>query len=166
MNFDFIKHSECSEKILNDICVLKKQHWDYPLDTQRKWLQENIADNDVHLLIRNSKGNLIAYLSLVEIEVAHSNDIIDMLGVGCVCVDKRSIGKHLGLLLMNLVDFYLKKNKRQGILLCSDNLVNFYSKCGWFLFKGNVFCQDIAFEKYTFFTDKKDWNIIELSKLF
>ncbi len=171
MNFDFIKHSECSEKILNDICILKKQYWDYPLDSQREWLQENIADSDVHLFIRNNQGCLIAYLSLVEVKISHDDNVdnvdnVDMLGVGSVCVDKKHTGQHLGFLLMNLVNFYVKKNKRQGVLLCSDNLADFYTKCGWFLFKGHVFCQGIAFEKYTFFTEMKMWNKVEISKLF
>ncbi len=166
MNFDFIKHSDCSGNILDEICGLKKQHWDYPLDAQREWLQENIADDDVHLLIRNNQGCLIAYLSLVGVKVSHNNDVFDMLGIGSVCVDKKHTGQHLGLLLMNLVDFCLKKNKKQGILLCSDGLVDFYAKCGWCLFKGDVFCQGVAFEKYTFFMSKKDWSRIELSKLF
>lgn len=166
MQFEFIKHSECSDKLLNDICELKKQHWNYPMEAQKQWLKENILYNDIHLLLKDSQGLLIAYLSLVEIRVNYQGIIVDMLGVGSVCVDKNHIGKHLGLLLMNLVDFYLKKHKKQGVLLCNDKLVDFYSKCGWSLFKGKVYCKDVLFEQYTFFTEEKKWNKIEISKLF
>ncbi len=166
MKFEFVKHRECSNEDLNDICKLKKQHWDYPIHAQKKWLDENIKDSDVHLLVRNKEGFLIAYLSLVDIEVYHQDYSINMLGVGSVCVDKLHVGHYLGLLLMNLVDFYLKKNKKQGILLCSDSLVDFYSKCGWSLFNGDVLCDNVVFEQHTFFTEEKDWDKIEISKLF
>lgn len=166
MNFKFIKHDQCTEELIKDICRLKKQHWDYPIKEQKKWIAENIGKNDIHLLLRNDENILIGYLSLVKVEVFQKEDLINMFGIGSVSVDKTHLGEHLGLLLMNLVNFYLRKQNKQGILLCGDKLTNFYIKCGWNLFKGNVYHKDSIFEDNTLFSERKVWDEVNISKLF
>lgn len=166
MKFEFVKHSLIGNQNIDNIAILKSQHWNYPIESQKKWIEENIEEEDIHLLLTNNDNQLIAYLSLVEIEVTHQGGKDLMLGVGSVCVDKNYLGQHLGLLLMNLVDYYLKRNKKEGILLCSDKLVLFYEKSGWELFEGEVKSQGEPFLSRTLFSKKRDWDKIEINKLF
>lgn len=148
IKFDFILHSELTEEQLERVCELKSQHWKHDMASQKKWLNENFSPHDVHLLLFEN-DQLIGYLSLVHLKIEGLLESkTDIYGLGSVCVSIDQKGKHFGLLLMNLVNYYLHAKRAIGILLCKNELVPFYEKNGWIVFKGNV---TIKKEPYNFF---------------
>lgn len=165
MYFDFIKHNDCSEKHLREICTLKKQQWNYPINKQIEWINNNISENDVHLVLKKD-NNLIGYLSLSPIEIEIDNKKINAFGIGSVCVDKSLKGQNFGFLLMKLSEYYLSKNNEIGILLCKKELAAFYEKCKWIQFDGSVLTNKGPFEQILFCSEKITSTKIKLPKLF
>src|SRR5690606_27134561 len=122
-----IPHSQLNEGQIVDICKLKSEHWHHDLASQKKWLIENFAAKDIHLLLFED-DTLIGYLSLVHLSLEGRLVSSTILGLGSVCVSNAKKGKNFGLLLMSLVNFYILSNKSFGILLCKKDLVPFYKK--------------------------------------
>jgi predicted GNAT family N-acyltransferase len=140
MKISFFKHSELSNFLKFKIIDLKNQHWEYSPGQHLDWLNNNLNEDDYHLLISDEKDDAIAYLNLVNVKLIRNNQHEELvLGIGNVCVDKFKEKKGLGLLIMNVANYYLKKIFKQGILLCNDTLVSFYEKAGWKLFDGEFF---------------------------
>ena len=54
-----------------------------------------------------------------------------MFGVGNVCVSKDNEHAGIGAILMVAANAYLKRTKSCGLLLCHENTLDFYRKCGW-----------------------------------
>ncbi|RKT01338.1 GNAT family N-acetyltransferase [Chryseobacterium defluvii] len=152
MEFNFIKHSELTEGLLLKIIEIKQHHWNYPLENQKKWIEENLKSDDFHLILFDSSG-LIGYLTLVDLELQIDSSSKNYYGIGSVCVHGEMKGKQLGLLLMKLVDYFLNVKKTPGILLCKSELVDFYKKCGWKLYNGKVRIGNVFFEHYLLSTN-------------
>jgi predicted GNAT family N-acyltransferase len=140
MVISFFKHSDLDFFLKSKIIELKNQHWKYSPNQHSDWLDKNLNKDDCHLLVSDEKDDLIAYLNLVNLKITKSNGFEEMvLGIGNVCVDKFKEKKGLGLLVMNIANYYLKNNFKQGVLLCNHSLVSFYVKAGWKLFNGEFF---------------------------
>lgn len=162
IKFEFILHSELKDDQVLSICELKAQHWHYDLESQKIWLAENFSTNDVHLLLYfNEKP--VGYLSLVHLNIANIlvSDL-EIFGLGSVCVSIESKGKNFGLLLMNLVNFYLQSHRGFGILLCKTNLVPFYKKTGWIEYHGEVTIKSEPFENCLMTTSAIESKKIDL----
>lgn len=138
MEMKFVKHNDCSQYLLNKICVLKKQHWNYPIKEQLKWIHLNLKPEDVHVCILD-RGNLIAYANLLDVEYKLNDNINrHALGIGNVCVDKKHLKMHFGFLIIQLATFYIRQQNTKGFLICKDELVSFYEKCNWIKFEGEL----------------------------
>lgn len=135
MNFVFIKHSECDFQTLLKIVELKQQYWDYPVDIQMEWIKNNVFDNDVHLIIKDNE-TYIAYLQLSTVDDICNT--MTMIGIGNVCVNNLYKNQEYGYLVMKIADFYIRQQKKLGILLCKKELIHFYQKCNWYMFNGVV----------------------------
>lgn len=122
------------EKEINEIIFLKQQFWDYPFEKQKNWFKQNICEDDLHFLLFKDK-KLSAYLNAINTYAIINGKKTDILGIGNVCVDRKLQKKGTGRLLMEKLNDYLDKNQLCGVLLCKDNLTDFYKKTGWILLK-------------------------------
>lgn len=166
MKFEFIKHSNCNPNNITEICKIKNQYWVYSIEEQKKWLNNNISKDDFHVLLYEDTNKLVGYLSLVLINVKFEDHVEEMYGVGSVCVDENNRGEKLGYLLMKLVDFFLYKKNKKGILLCKNSLVEFYEKCNWIQYTNKVICNNSVFLDNVFINQNINSKHISISKLF
>lgn len=81
LSFESILHKRCSISTLLEIAQLKKEFWHYTIDEHLHWMDLNIGENDIHILLRNEKSELIAYLNIVEFTCQFGNTLRDCMGV-------------------------------------------------------------------------------------
>ena len=165
MQFDFIKHNKITENLIYKISKLKMQHWIYPIEEQINWFKKNIKEEDVHLLLY-IENELIGYLLISEINVKSENRIEKYLGIRNVCISITNRKSQTGYLLMQLASYYFKIQKKGGILLCDDSILNFYLKCNWLLFKGRKIINNKEYTNQILTSEKFVGKTIELDKLF
>jgi predicted GNAT family N-acyltransferase len=134
MKFEFIKNDKISKDLVLDIIKLKNIHWQYTIEQHLDWINKNINPNDIHVIMRHNQ-ELVGYLNLVQLNVKISDSNYDFYGIGNVCVKEKAKG--YGKMLIDGVNEYLMQENFQGILLCKDSLVDFYSKCTWQLMDKN-----------------------------
>jgi len=128
MQFKFCKHSQIAQQELEKIVDLKKRHWNYTSEEHLNWIERNIKAEDIHVLMFE-KDELVAYLNLINTEVIINNTVQPFIGIGNVCSSEK--GKGYGSLLIKEVGQYLVHQNIAGILLCNDDLIDFYLKNGW-----------------------------------
>lgn len=134
MNWRFLVHKDLSSAEKISIAKLKDQHWQYGVESQIRWMNENIYLNDMHLIGEKEaegKVKIQAYITLSNVQVIIDGISHEFIGIGGVCVDKCAQHSGIGRQLMEKADEYLDEQKKNGILLCKDALVEFYRKCGW-----------------------------------
>lgn len=128
MKFEFIKHTDITDKQLEDIALIKSQHWKYPLESQIKWFKENLIESDIHLLMLNG-DRLIGYLTITDVELTVDNERINACGLGSVCIDKDFLHKGYATKLVKEASSYISEKEKIGCLLCKENLIRLYGGC-------------------------------------
>jgi len=161
-----IRHKEITPEDVDKIIKLKSQHWNYSYESQYKWLYDNIIENDFHLMIENSLHELLAYLNIVYLDIECDDKIKSHLGIGNVCVEKKLKGQGYGIFLMHISNIILKQLKRPGVLICKNNLADFYSKANWFRYNGIIYINGNKFNDLCFFNYKSESKKINIPKNF
>lgn len=129
-----LEHEKLTNSCKEQIAKLKEQHWEYGIQSQLEWMYKNICSKDLHLIgeTRDGKnGYICAYLNMVHLNIWFDEKLIDCIGIGNVCVNKKYEHLGYGIKLLEQVNKYLRGSEKQGILLCRDLLVRFYKKCDW-----------------------------------
>ena len=165
MDFDFVKHKDCNSDDILSICKLKEQHWDYDIAEQKRWIETNMNNDDVHLLLKN-QNELIGYLSMTNVSMKLDDRISNVVGIGSVCVKKDLKGEKIGFLIMQLANYYLSKGNLLGALLCKKDLKDFYIKCGWKIYSNQVTINDEPFNHLLLFSRKIDTKTVDINKTF
>ena len=102
MYFKFRLQSELSNKELDAIINLKKNHWDYSYMEHFNWIKNNIKSDDIHVLMFEDEL-LVAYLNLINAKVGlsagRSNIKVSFTAVWFVPKSKTNIDLLLLLLL-------------------------------------------------------------------
>lgn len=126
-----VRHGDLSIREALEIIEIKSIAWPYDADSQFQWMIRNLRENDLHFLLRNDESNqIIAYLNFVEVEAEfEDHNKRTCWGLGNVCARERGKGK--GREIMLLLNEYINNNNFYAILLCKDNLIEFYSRVGW-----------------------------------
>ncbi len=131
LTWNIVLHSDLSDREIEQIATLKDEYWPHGIDSQIRWIKVNICADDCHLLARAPDGKLLAYLAFVNVGV-NINDISNiMIGIGNVCVEKSIKHSGYGKALIHKASDYIESRDSLGILLCKDDVVPFYFKCGW-----------------------------------
>lgn len=130
MQFEFHRNSHLTEHDKEQIISLKKTHWNYSEEEHKNWINHNLFKDDIHVLMLENEV-LVGYLNLIETEVIVNNESHPFLGIGNVCSKEK--GKGYGQQLLMEVNNYLVINEQQGVLLCKDELTEFYKKYNWVL---------------------------------
>ena len=128
MTLEIIKHKDILFRDLLRAIAVKSVAWPHPIESQVKWIIENIDEEDEHVFLKEDSIDL-AYMNLVKISFTANDTDYMAYGIGNVCAAEK--GKGYGRELMNRVNDYLKEKKICGLLFCRDALVPFYKLYGW-----------------------------------
>lgn len=128
MKLEIIKHRDILFRDLLRAIDVKSIAWPHPIESQLKWIIDNIDDEDEHVFLKEGSIDL-AYMNLVKISFTANDTDYMAYGIGNVCAAEK--GKGYGRELMNRVNDYLKEKKICGLLFCRDALVPFYKLYGW-----------------------------------
>jgi predicted GNAT family N-acyltransferase len=161
-----VRSVDITPEILGKIISLKRQHWKYSIESNEKWISENLNADDHHLWIENNSGEIIAYLNLVFLNVSFDGKIKKVLGIGNVCVAINESGKGIGYLLMLICNYYIRNIDMPAILLCKKTLSKFYKKTGWKEFNGNTTIKGKDYQELVMFIESPDVATIEIEKNF
>jgi len=129
-----IAHRNIIQSDFNEIFEVKSVAWPYPRESQLKWLNENLKDEDLHLLLQTNKKT-VAYLNLIKIELKINNKKIKSYGIGNVCSIEK--GKGYGFELMKLTNQFIAETLNPGLLFCKPELIRFYEKFNWKVIEKN-----------------------------
>lgn len=166
MIIEFIEHKDINKNELEKICILKKQHWDYSIEKQMQWINCNLSNNDVHLLLKENDEILFGYLNLVKLSILLDDKSTNMIGIGNVCVDNNYQKNQYGFFLMKTAEYYLRKKKENGILLCKEKLIPFYDTIRWNRYNGITKINETTFNGVVYVYDKILSNEIIINKNF
>lgn len=128
MELEIIKHRDILFREILRAIAVKSVAWPHPLESQVKWIVDNIGDNDEHIFLIEGSQDL-AYMNLVPITFMANNTEFMAYGIGNVCTAIK--GKGYGGELMRQVNDYLRKKRHCGLLFCKDALVPFYKLYNW-----------------------------------
>jgi predicted GNAT family N-acyltransferase len=128
MELEVIKHKDILFKDLRRAIDVKSVAWPFPLESQVKWIAENIDDEDEHVFLKDDSKDY-AYMNLVKITFMANNTEYMAFGIGNVCTAIK--GKGYGGELMRRVNTYLREKRYCGLLFCKDGLVPFYKLYDW-----------------------------------
>lgn len=128
MELQLIKHKDILFRDLLRAISIKSVSWPFPIESQFKWILENVQDEDVHIFLRENEID-IAYMTLSPV-VAIVNEVqTPFMGVGCVCT--RYHGNGAGKELMTRINQVLLDGNHRGLLFCRKELIKFYTLYGW-----------------------------------
>jgi len=139
MIIKILKTKQLSKKIINKICLLKNQEWNYGFNSNLKWFTNNIYDDDINFLLFNN-SKLIAYNCLRKRNFYDASRKIKKKKIfifDSLIVKKEFRKKGISKKLLLFNNLYLKKHKLISFLLCQNNMKNFYNKYGWKILKIN-----------------------------
>jgi predicted GNAT family N-acyltransferase len=137
MELEIIKHRDILFRDLLRAIAVKSVAWPHPLESQVRWIVDNIDDNDEHVFLKNGSQDF-AYMNLVSVIFTANDTDYMAYGIGNVCAAEK--GQGYGRELMKRVNEYLKEKKRCGLLFCRDALVPFYELFGWEEVKRETCC--------------------------
>ncbi len=140
-----IEHAKLKEDILKKIIRVKQYYWDYSYAEHKQWLYENVKDDEYHLVIMGEDEQLIAYLNMIKTHIFYHGGKEEVMGIGNVCVAKNHLGHGLGQLIMEICNYHLRNYQKRAILLCKENLVDFYKNSGWVEYDGYVTLEDVQY---------------------
>lgn len=130
----FVEHAQLTNDELILITKLKEQHWNYGLNSQIDWMKKNLQAEDTHLMgAFEGESEIIAYLSLVHVNVDFDGCVDIYMGLGNVCVSNNYSHCGLGSELVEQANDFIRMNSQKGILLCKNTLIDFYQKNRWIL---------------------------------
>lgn len=128
MKLEVIRHRDILFRDLLRAIAIKSVAWPHPLESQVRWIVDNIDDKDEHIFLKEGSQDL-AYMNLVSISFTVNEKDFMAFGIGNVCTVEK--GKGYGRELMVRVNDYLKEKRTCGLLFCKDVLVPFYKLYGW-----------------------------------
>ena len=106
---EIIKHDDILFRDLLRAVTVKNAAWPHPVDSQLKWIIENMQPEDLHLFLKEN-GEDLAYMTISPVTASVNGVDTPFMGIGCVC-----------------------SAKHKGLLFCKIELVQFYKKYGWVL---------------------------------
>lgn len=161
-----LTHGDVKKSELDDIIRIKSVAWPYSYNSQKKWINDNLCDEDLHLILMlDNRG--VAYLNLINITVEINNETYISYGVGNVCSCIQGCGYGQGLL--TLVNKFIIESNRVGLLFCKSNLVDFYKKYKWEIVDKNIINTKIniyGFDLMVFNSPKVLHNLTYNERLF
>lgn len=161
-----VEHNQVTTELLKKIITIKSAAWTYSYEAQLDWINRNLKDSDIHVLLLLDK-NPVAYLNLIQIELKLDSITHEGFGIGNVCAVEK--GKGWGKWLLRAVNEYIINNNKIGLLFCKNELIKFYSEIGWELVSSNnvFFTQvDSKWNTFVFNTPKRYTKLYYIGRSF
>ena len=130
MDLQIVNHKDILFRDILRAVAIKSVAWPYPVESQVKWIIENIKPEDKHVFLTDD-GNDEGYMTLSPVNGHINGELVNFYGVGCVCSAKP--GQGYGKVLVESVNEYLNNNQCRGLLFCKQNLIDFYRRFDWVL---------------------------------
>jgi N-acetylglutamate synthase-like GNAT family acetyltransferase len=108
---------------LDPVIEIKRQFWNYPIESQRAWFATNVSPHDLHVLAYDEDGKILGYARLA---LSGATATVDT-----VCVDQSLHRRGIGTIIMRAADQVIAENELYGLLCCRGELEAFYAGCGW-----------------------------------
>ena len=128
MKLEIIPHRDILFRDLLLAITVKNIAWPYPVESQVKWIINNIHFDDMHVFLKDN-DEIKAYMTLSFVEGILNGIKTTFVGLGCVCTAIPGVG--IGKLLMSYINKYLIKENYKGLLFCKQDLIGFYEKYNW-----------------------------------
>ena len=140
------------------ILYLKKIHYKFSLNSQKKWFKENVNDNDIHIVLMVDK-NVIGYNLLHEnkclIESKKKKVLNTIFIFDTLIINKNFRNMGLTKILMEKSNKIINAKKKLSILVCYKNLIMFYKKFDWrILTKKKLKYNHLSKDKFSMFYGK------------
>lgn len=126
----------------------------YPSDEETSWegASREWTSPEWGVLVRDDSGTLVSYTGVVQRRgfVDGSDAVIGGLGGVATHPDHRGAG-YAPIGMGRALDFLAKRDTDFALLVCRDDLVDYYSRLGWGLFEGDLLVTQFgSSEKFTF----------------
>ena len=129
-NCEVILHSNLDRENLNNIVQLKKQEWNYNINSQKKWIKNNIKNNDIHILLKLD-SKIIGYTMLRILKKNNFSNNKKIIYFDTHIIEKKFRGKKISFFLMQEAIKQIKKRKVLAILRCKKKLEKYYKNYKW-----------------------------------
>ncbi len=152
-----LKTNEIKKKQLNDILLLKDQHWKFGIKSQLNNYKKNFHKSDINNCIYFN-DELIGYTALKLRSFSNNNN--KYLLFDTLIIKKKYRNRYYSLILMNFNNFIIKNNNKSSFLICNKEMVKFYKNHDWKnLNKNQVILSDFKTNKivmsYNYFNKTK-----------
>lgn len=84
MELEIIKHNDVLFRDLLRGIAIKSVAWPHPIESQVKWIVDNMQSQDYHVFLKDDCGDK-AYMTLSPVKASVNGAIMPFMGVGCVC---------------------------------------------------------------------------------
>ncbi len=152
------------KKILN----LKKTHYKFSLNSQKKWFKKNVNDNDIHIVLMMNK-DVVGYNLLREnkclIESNKKKFLNTIFIFDTLIINKNFRNKGFSKIIMKKSNRIINAKKNLSILVCFENLIMFYKKFDWrILAKKKLKYSHLNKDKFSMFYGK-NLNLTNIKKI-
>ena len=128
MELQLIRHNDILFRDILRVISVKSVAWPYPIESQIKWIIDNMRTNDIHAFIRENDVDK-AYMSLIPVVSLMNGHKEPFMGVGCVCSVNPGMGGGKSLIIS--INQYFDTENYKGLLFCKESLISFYRKYNW-----------------------------------
>ena len=171
--FDFklkISRTKNLESILKkQIFSLKNSHYKFSLAEQKKWFNQNINSNDIHLMIIFKK-KIIGY-NCLRIKKAFINNFNSNIKISyfflfdTLIVDKKFRNLKASTILLKKSSELIEKKFDLSFLICERKMINYYKNFKWRIFPKNKILSSFTINKKTIMFFSKKINIKNIKKI-
>lgn len=91
MKLEIIKHYDILFRDLLRAISIKSVAWPYSLESQVRWMVDNLHENDKHIFLKDDDKD-VAYMTLSPVSGIMNNAPVAFMGVGCVCSANPGMG--------------------------------------------------------------------------
>lgn len=84
MKLQLIKHNDILFRDLLRAVTVKNVAWPHPVDSQLKWIIDNMHPDDLYVFLKEN-GEDLAYMTLSTVTASVNGVDTPFKGVGCVC---------------------------------------------------------------------------------
>ena len=159
-----------TESFKEEIHKLKQTHYKYSLISQKNWFDKYINAQDKHILLFKD-GKVIGYnvLRIRKLIIVYKQKKIEQ---NCYLFDTLVIypnlrNQGLSKLIMNKSNQLIKNRNYFSVLVCSNNLVNYYKKFNWNLLPKNkiVFSENLMRNNKRVMVNGKKLNLKKIIRI-
>ena len=123
-----LKTNKIKKKQINDILLLKDQHWKFGIKSQINNFKKNFHKSDINNCLY-LKDELIGYTALKLRSFSYNKNKYFLFDT--LIIKKKYRRKNYSLILMDFNNFIIKNNNKISFLICDKKMIKFYKNHNW-----------------------------------